>query len=174
MPLGKHDLKLTHDGFFDYKTALDMRTNTPYESTIKMETSKVGQYINRAKELRRIGQSQQAVGELVEGLKLGASPKEKNEIHWLLGELSIDIKDYAQAKTYFTQARQSGDFKYQGTLGLAKVSFYTGDTSQCLKLLVEALINLPESDPLSREARSLFSQISPFESVVYISTEPAG
>ena len=174
LPLGTHSLRLARDGFFDYKTNLDMRTNTPYEATIKLETSKVGQYINRAKEQRRIGQTQQALNELVEALKLNATVAEKGEIYSLLGELSIDSKDFSQASTYFNLAKDSPDFKYRGILGLAKVAFYQGKTSDSLQLIVEVLINLPEKDPVVKEAKSLFVQLSSLKSVIYILTDPPG
>ena len=174
LPLGKHELKLVKEGFFDNVMPMDMRTNTQFESKIELKTSKAGEFINRAREYRHSGQYQQAIGELVEALKLETGEREKAEIHLLLGDSYAMMGNNENALTYFEQAKAHPDFYYRALVGLARVQLASGNRSASLTNLVEVFLNVTDADPLKKEAFSVFKQLSPLKSVVYVSTEPAG
>lgn len=174
LPLGKHELKLTREGYFDYMTPLDMRTNTFFESRIELKTSRVGEFINKAREKRRGGFYQEAVNQLVEALKLEGSPREKAEIYFLLGDCFYMLGQEDQARTYFEQARDHPDFYYRAVLGLARAELSGGNKDLSLKLTIEALLNTGSDKTFKNEAEALFKQLSPLKSVLYISTEPSG
>lgn len=176
LPLGQHQLKLVREGFFDYEAPLEMRTNTPYEATITLKTSKVGEYINKAKEYHKAGHYQEAIDELINALKIGGAPREKAEVHYLLGECYLSLQNYEKAKVYFEQAKSHQDFYYFGILGMAKTLQATGDTHTGLTYLVDVLVNTKGygQEKILKEARGLFRELSPVKSVLYINTEPSG
>jgi len=174
LPLGEHEIKLTRDGYFDYVTPLDMRTNTPFESTIELKTSKVGELINKAKDLKRASQYQSVVDTLVEALKMDAAEREKAEIHYLLADAFYQLGNKDQALVYFDQAKSHPDFYYKALLGTARVLNEQGERNRSLTLLVEVLLNNPKDLSLKNEAQALFTKVSPLKSVLYIRTEPAG
>ncbi len=174
LPLGAHELKLTRDGYFDSVTKVDLKANSPYEQNIKLETSKSGQLINRARDHRRAGRYQQALNDLVEALKSGASGREKAEIHLLLGDSYFLLKDYSQAEVYFGQAKSDPEYYTSAVMGIARVQSVKGNRHQSLLSIVEVLIKAPEGGPLSKEARALFAQVAGMQSVVYVASEPEG
>lgn len=174
LPLGKHELKLTREGYFDYVTTLDMRTNTFFESRVTLKTSRVGEFINKAREKRKGGFYQEAINQLVEALKLEGSPREKVEIYFLLGDCFYMLGQEDQARTYFEQARDHPDFYYRAVLGLARAELAAGNKDLSLKLTIEALLNAGSDKTFKNEAEALFKQLSPLKSVLYISTEPSG
>lgn len=174
LPLGKHELKLVREGFFDNVMPLDMRTNTQFETKIELKTSKVGEFINRAREYRHTGQYQPAIDELVEALKLDAADREKAEIHLLLGDNYFMMGNNQNALTYFEQAKSHADFYYRALVGLARANLATGNRTASLTGLVEVFLNITDADPLKKEALSVFKQLSPLKSVIYVSTEPSG
>lgn len=174
LPLGQHEIKLTRDGYFDYVSPLDMRTNTPYESFVELRTSKVGSLINKAKELKNAGQFQLIVDTLVEALRMDSSEREKTEIHYLLGDAFYQMKNREQALVYFDQAKSHPDFYYRALLGTARILQEQGDVNRCLTILVEVLLNTPKDLAVKNEAQALFTKVSPLKSVLYLRTEPAG
>ncbi len=173
MPVGRHELRLKYEGFFDYVNPLDMQMSTPYEAVIEMKTSQVGELINQAEAYRRSGQYQESVNKLVEALSLGGTDREKAAIHFGLGESFFWLKNYDQAATDYDQARVHSDFNYKALLGMARSEYALGDKDRALTHLVEVLLNNKDGS-LSGQADALFKQISPIKSVIYISTEPAG
>jgi len=173
MPLGVHELKLVSEGFFDYKAPLEMRMNTPFETKITMKTSRVGEFINKAKELRLAAQYNEAINQLIEGLKLDPSDKEKSQIHLFLGDSYYMMNNFDQASVYFEQAKINLEFYYRAQLGLARVNNALGKKNEALSVLIEVMLNTKETEPLAGEARSLFKQLSPLKSVIFITTEPS-
>lgn len=174
MPLGVHELKLMREGFFDYKTPLEMRINTPFETKITMKTSRVGEFINKAKELRAGAQYNEAINQLIEGLKLDPSDKEKSQIHLLVGDSYYMMNTFDQASVYFDQAKTNLEFYYRAQLGLARVNNALGKKNEALSALIEVMLNTKDTDTLAGEARSLFKQLSPLKSVIFITSEPNG
>lgn len=174
IPLGSHELKLTHEGFFDYVGALDMRTNTPFETNIKLKTSKVGELINKAKGHRMAGQYQESINQLVSALKLEGSEREKAEVYLGLGESFYMLGNIQQAAGYFGQAKAHPDFYYRALLGSARAESSMGNKNKSLTLLVEVLLHDEKNSVLINEASALFKQLSPLKSVIYVRTEPQG
>jgi len=174
LPLGRHEIKLTHEGYFDTLDTLDMQTNTSYTASFTLKTSKVGEFINKAKDYQRSGQYQQAIDQLVEALKLDGTDAEKEEIHFLLGDNFYRLSNYEEAKNYFDQVKDTPDFHSRALLGLAKIFYAQGDQNTSLTRLVEVLVNTNNDGTLQNEANALFQKISPIKSVIYIHTEPAG
>ncbi|MBX7149075.1 PEGA domain-containing protein [bacterium] len=174
LPLGRHDLKLTLDGYFDNDSTLDMRVNSPYEAKIVMKTSKVGQMIAKAKEEKQNGQYQDAINNLIEALKIGGSDKEKADIRILLGDSYYLMGDYDRAFSFYEEMAAETPYRYRALLGKARILNIRGDKQGSLRLLSEIFLNLTPQDPLLNEAASLFKQLSPLKSVMYITTEPKG
>lgn len=174
IPLGNHALKLTHEGFFDYETPLEVRTNVPFEATYTLKTSKVGENINRAKNHFANAHYDEAIAELVDALQMGTQAAEKAEIHWLMGQSYFALGNYERALAYFAEAESSADFKIRAWVGMAETLHATHNRDDALKLLVKAMLNMPNDENLKREARTLFTKISPIMSVVYMTTEPTG
>lgn len=173
-PLGKHEIKLTREGYFDYVTSIDMRTNTPFEADVRMKTSKVGEILEKVFELRRKQRFKQAIDELIQGLKYGGSEREIAQVHYYLGLSYLDLKNYSQAYSSFGRAKQHPDFYYEALLGLAQSGHYLGKKDQALLLVAEILLNVPTNDPIRNKTKAFFHEISPIRSVVYLSTQPSG
>lgn len=174
LPLGTHELKLTREGYFDHVVPLDMRVNTPYETLVELKTSKVGELINKAKALRLTGQYQKAIDQLVEGLKIGGSNREKGEIYYLLGDNFYLLRAFDKALSYFDQAKGVPEFYYRALLGLARSEYALKNREKSLSLIAELFLNIKKEPTLKNEVETLFRQISPIKSVFYISSEPSG
>ena len=174
LPLGRHELKLLKEGYFESITPLEMKTNTPFETRIPLKTSKVGELVNKGREFRRAGLYEQTVNELVEALKLEATDREKAEVYFLLGDSYFMMGNLQNAATYFSQAKSHEEFYDRALLGLARTQHAAGAANEALLLIVEIFLNTPESDPVHREGKAIFKQISPFKSVFYVASEPVG
>lgn len=176
LPIGERKLKLVKEGYFDATLEINMQLNAVYETSVSLNTSKIGELINEAKALIRQERIEDALGKLVDALKYGGSPSEKAEVYFMLGDIYLSKKDYEQAKPYFEKARNEAEFKDMASLGLAKVYHNTSRDDLALPLIVEVLANVNANTPphIKAAANSGFKQISPAKSVVYVYTEPSG
>lgn len=176
LPVGTGQLKLVKDGFFDKTVDVDMRMNSVYEITVELETSKVGEFLNKAKEQVRNGQNAEALNTLVEALKYGGSTKEKAEVYYMLGEGYLQLSQHALAEPYYQKAKAHPDFALKGALGLAKIYNAQKRNDLALTTVIEVLANIDANTPPSvrGEASTVFKKISPIKSVIYVYTDPQG
>lgn len=176
LPLGTNQLKLTKEGFFDAVVDIDMRMNSIYETTITLQTSKIGELINKAGEQMRNQQVDDAIATLVDALKYGGSSHEKAQTYLLLGDAYYSKADYEQAIPYYEKAGTESEFEILSDLGLARCYNMLKNYQEALKTIVSVLVNLTPKTPIEQrmEANNVFKKISPFKSVIYINTTPAG
>lgn len=176
LPIGKNEIRIAKDGFFEKTLDVEMNMNSVYETSVTLETSKVGELLNVAKEHIRQNRLPEALDTLVDALKYGGSASEKAEVYFLLGEGYYKQKLLEQAKPYYEKARTHPDYTLRATLGLARVSSDLKDDVLALQYVIEVLANLTSETPASLrgEANSVFKKISQFKPVIYIHTDPAG
>lgn len=174
MPLGRHELKILREGFFEYIETLEMRVNTPFEKTVVLKTSKVGEMVNMAMGYHQTAQHSSAITKLVEALKYGPSERERAQIHLLLGDSYYMLGDYSNSGTYFNLALSHEDFSLRARLGLARTDFKLKNSDSGMRHLVEVLLKVPDGTPLSSQAKNLFQEVSGVHSVLYIATQPPG
>lgn len=176
LPQGAGKIKIVKEGYFASQINLDIRMNSIYETTVTLKTSTMGELLNKAKELIRGEQTNDAINTLVEALKYGGSAKEKAEAYYLLGNAYFAKKSFDTAKPYYEKAAEQKGFFLQAKLGLAKTLHELNQNDLALKQVVEVLVNLkPETSPAIRtEANVVFKQISSQKSVIYLYTDPPG
>lgn len=174
IPLGRHEMTLRRDGYFDHVFELDMKTNTPFETKIQLKTSKVGDHIQKALKYRQAGAYEEAVAELVEALKAGGSDQERAQVHYLLGSSFFLKTDYQQALHYFEQAKSHPQYYLKGLVGMARTYEALGQKDPALTTLIEVMLKVEQDEEVKVEARALFQKLSPLKSVIYIASEPAG
>lgn len=176
LPLGTSQLKLTKEGFFDAIVDIDMRMNSVYETTITLQTSKIGELINKAGEQMRNQQVDDAIATLVDALKYGGSSHEKAQTYLLLGDAYYSTADYEQAMPYYEKAGTESEFEIPSDLGLARCFNMLKNYPEALKTIVSVLVNLTPQTPIEQrmEANNVFKKISPFKSVIYVNTTPPG
>lgn len=174
LPIGKHDLKLSREGFFEHVEPLDMRVNTPFELKVDLKTSKVGALIQQAMLDQRSGNFAAAINGLVEALKIESSSREKAQVYLMLGDSYLMMGNAGQAILQFERARSHPEMSLKASLGLARASHKTGNVQQSLTYVIEVLINAKEGEAVQAEAQALFKQLSPLKSVLFITTEPKG
>lgn len=173
LPIGKHQMVLQKEGFFEYSQEIKTDINMPFETEVTMKTSPAGEKINQAKGLLSKGLFPDAVNVLSEVFTLSPAEIEKAEARYLLGTLYLRQQDYSKAKSYFEQAGEHSEFRYLGKIGVASVLAEGESVLHALKPLVEVLLNAKEENVL-REANTLLRKISPLRSVVYIHSDPKG
>lgn len=172
-PLGEHRLLLRKEGFFDYSQMMKMEINTPFVAEINMKTSEAGEMINRASELIRNNRHAEAQSLLIETYKKSPSPRESAEISYLIGVCYLWQKSYLEAESYFNRAMEHPGLKLHGRLGLASAAHHQANPVKALQLLIDVLISA--EDPVLRsDAGTLFQQISPLKSVIYVTSDPVG
>lgn len=176
LPLGQNQIKLKKDGFFDEVFDINMPMNSIFERTVELKTSKVGEFIQQAKEHLRFERDDEAIHVLVEALKYGGSDSEKSHVYYLLGSVYFKKNNLNLAESYFAKAEKHVIWQDRSRLALAQVWHRQGKSQQALLKLVEVLVSLDQEDPLSlkNEANAVFKKLSPVKSVIYIYTEPKG
>jgi tetratricopeptide (TPR) repeat protein len=176
LPLGTNQLKLSKEGFFDAVVDIDMSMNSIYETTITLQTSKIGELINKAGEQMRNQQVDDAIATLVDALKYGGSAREKAQTYLILGDAYFSKADYEQAIPYYEKAGTTSEFEILSGLGLARCYNMLKNYPEALQTIVGVLVNLTPQTPVEQrmEANNVFKKISPFKSVIYINTTPSG
>jgi pSer/pThr/pTyr-binding forkhead associated (FHA) protein/tetratricopeptide (TPR) repeat protein len=174
LPLGKNKIKISKDGFFTTVIDINMTMNSIYETTIHLKTSKIGELLNDAKDKVRHEDFEDAIDILINALKYGGSTREKAEVYYMLGSTYLKMKNYTDAKSYLEKASAHKDFYHLANLGIVQIYHANKDTVKALKLIVEIMVNIDANtpSPIRTEANSVFKQISPVKSVMYIYTDP--
>jgi pSer/pThr/pTyr-binding forkhead associated (FHA) protein/tetratricopeptide (TPR) repeat protein len=172
-PLGDHTLTLRKEGYFEHTEALRVDINTPFTAAIRLETSVAGAHINNA--IAQINRElyQQAVGELAQALASNPAPSEIAQANYLLGRCYLSLGDISKAISYFELSKGSEEWRYQSMLGQAAGYGAIQRMDAALPLLVEVLLKAKDEN-IKREANSLFQQISPFRSIIYVYSDPQG
>ena len=172
-PLGEHKFVLRKEGYFEYAEDLDIDINTPFVADVKMKTSVAGAHINNARIAMNREMYQDAINELAEAMNSSPAPSEVAQTRFMLGTCYLRMGDIQRAMGYFEQAKENDAFRYKAMLGLASAYAMTKNLGKALPLLVEVLLKSKDEATLG-QANDLFQKISPFRSVVYVYSEPAG
>jgi len=172
-PLGDHTLTLRKEGFFENTQSLKVDMNTPFTAAIKLETSIAGAHINNAKVAMNRELYQESINELAQALASNPAPAETAQANYLLGRCYLNAGDIERALIYFEQSKTADDWKYPSMLGMVAAYAATQRMDAALPLLVEVMLNAKDEN-IKKDANSLFQQISPFRSVIYVYSEPAG
>lgn len=172
-PLGDHTLTLRKEGYFEHTQTLKVDINTPFTASIKLETSVAGAHINNA--IAQINRElyQQAVAELAQALASNPAPSEVAQANYLLGRCYLSLGDVSKALSYFELSKGSEEWRYQSMLGQVAGYAAMQRMDAALPLLVEVLLKAKDEN-IKREANSLFQQISPFRSIIYVYSDPQG
>ncbi len=172
-PLGDHTLTLRKEGYFEHTQTLRVDINTPFTAVIRLETSIAGAHINNA--IAQINRElyQQAIGELAQALASNPAPSEIAKANYLLGRCYLNLGDVNKALSYFELSKASEEWRYPSMLGQVAGYAAIQRMDAALPLLVEVLLKAKDED-IKREANSLFQQISPFRSIIYVYSDPPG
>ncbi len=176
LPVGTNRLVLKKNGFFDEEQTIAMTMNAPYETTVTLKTSKVGEKLLQAREFLRLDQDDQAIEVLIDALKYGGSDSEKPEVYFILGQVYLKKNQVEVAESYFQRAEGFAAWRDRAKLALTQVIFRKGDTRAALAKLSEVMVGLTDDSPseLRQEATNVFKKISPVHSAIYVYSEPAG
>lgn len=172
-PLGEHKLVLRKEGYFEHSETLKMDINTPYMANVRLKTSVAGAHINNARLAMNRAMYQEAINELAEALNSQPAPSEVALARYLLGTCYLNLNDIPRAMGYFEQAKEHEDWRHPAMLGLVHGHATMKQMDRALPLLVEVLLKT-EDEKTKKEANDLFQKISPFRSVIYVYSEPAG
>ncbi|MFH1654680.1 MAG: PEGA domain-containing protein [Pseudomonadota bacterium] len=172
-PLGRHNLTLRKDGFFEHSEVLDVDINTPFEIEVAMQTSLAGAHLNNAKAAFRRGVYQTAIDELAEVLSSAPTDSETAFANLYLGKSYLQLKNNERAIGYFQPLQSDPEQKFAAQIGLVDCYASMGEKVKALTLLVEVLLKVKD-ESLRREANVLFQQLSPLQSVLYVYSEPTG
>lgn len=172
-PLGKHQLTLKKDGYFEHTESIEMDINTPYRVDVTLKTTEAGERINAGRQLLRNGQYKEAIAKFSEVFEHVPTISEIAQSQYLLGTCFVYLEDTKTAKGYFEQAKEHPDYQYQAMLGLASVYHAEGDVGKALPLLVEVMLKEKEGE-VAADAKALLKQISPLRAVLYVYSEPTG
>ncbi len=170
---GEHELILRKEGYFEHKQAMRVDMNTPFEVTVQLKTSEAGHLINEARLRIKQRRYQEAINTLINSLKLDPTKQEIAEAHYLIGQSYLYLRSFGEARDYYTQAMRHEAFRYAARLGVAQIHYAKNEKVQALQILTEVLI-AAKRDEIKSEAGRLFQQISPFRSVLYITSDPPG
>jgi len=172
-PLGEHLLTLRKDGYFEHKQDLKMDSNTPVKLEIVLKTTVAGENINAGKHLMQKGRYKDAISKLAEVFKQSPTTGEKAQAQYLIGSCFVHMGDLTTAEDYFKQAIEEEEMKYPSMLGLVSVYHGLGRRDEAVPHLVEVLLNAKE-EVVKKEAMTLFQQVSPLRSIMYIHSDPEG
>jgi pSer/pThr/pTyr-binding forkhead associated (FHA) protein/tetratricopeptide (TPR) repeat protein len=172
-PLGEHTLSLRKDGYLEYKQDLKMDMNVPFKTEIEMKTTVAGEFINAGKHLMQKGRYKEAIEKLSDVFKNSATPGETAQTRYLIGSCFVHLNDLSTAEAYFKQALEDEVMKHPSMLGLVSVYHGLGRKNEAVPHLVEVLLNSRDGE-IKREAHTLFQQVSPLRSMMYILTDPEG
>ena len=172
-PLGEHRLVVRKDGYFEHAEDLKVDINTPFIADVKLQTSIAGAHINNARLAMNRQMYQEAINELAAALTSQPAPTEIALSNYLLGKSYFALNDIQRAMSYFEQARGSEEQRYPAMLGLVACYAAQQQIDKALPLLVEVMLK-SKDEGVKREANDLFQKMSPFRSVIYVYSDPAG
>lgn len=173
LPIGEHVVVLRKEGYFEETQPIRVEQNTPFHLAVDLKTSEAGRRINEARVRIRQKRYAESINLLIEAFQQNPSAQEIAESHYLIGQANLYQAHYDDANDHFLQAMKHELFRYAARLGLAQIYYNRGERIRALQVLIEVLIQAERPDTRS-EAGKLFQQISPFKSVLYIATVPAG
>ena len=173
LPLGEHVLMLQKEGFFENRQDIKMDVSTEFKAEIKLLTSAAGEKLNSARAALEAGAYQESINHLSGVFELTPTEGETAQARYWLGKSYLKLGELDKADGYFQQASQNENWKQKSLLGLVEVGAERKEAVRVLPYLVEVLLNAKE-DVIKKEANDLFHKISPFRSLIYIHTEPAG
>lgn len=172
-PLGEHSLSLRKDGYFEHKQDLKMDANIPVKMEIAMKTTAAGEFVNAGKLLMQKSLYKEAIEKMTEVFKNNPSDGEIAQARYLIGSCFVHLNDLGTAESYFKQSVENADMKYPSMLGLVSVYYGQGRKEEAIPAIVEVMLNAKDEE-IKREATTLFRQISPLKSIIYIYSNPDG
>ncbi|MGH7830577.1 MAG: PEGA domain-containing protein, partial [Candidatus Binatia bacterium] len=164
---------LKKEGFNDFEKEISIDLNTPYSANYNLATTPAGEYINKGRELIRKGLYNEGIEQLAEALKRNPEPTEMSQIHLLLGNAFLKTKTYDQALAYYQKAKESPENVLPAELGLAEAYAGLGQNAQALSKLIDIVLNTKDAK-IRSQAETLYHQIYPMRSTIYVASEPAG
>lgn len=172
-PLGEHTLILRKDGYFEAKDDFKMDMNVPVKKEVVLRTTLAGEGINAGKLLMQKGQYKEAIEKLTGVFKQTPTPGETAQARYLVGSCFVHLNDLVTAEGYFKQALEDPGMKHAAMLGLVSVYQGLGRTAEAIPNLVDVLLNATD-ETVKKEAQTLFQQVSPLKSIMYVRTTPEG
>ncbi|MCE9624516.1 MAG: PEGA domain-containing protein [Deltaproteobacteria bacterium] len=152
---------------------MSIELNTPYTANFNLNTSPAGEFINKGRQLIKVGQYNEAIEQLAEALKKGPEATELAQIHMLLGQAFTKTQTFDQALAYFQRAKDSPEYAKSAELGMAEAYAGLGQNDKALVSLINIVLNTKD-EKIQSEAETLYHKISPMKSVLYVATEPVG
>ncbi|MBI4365561.1 MAG: PEGA domain-containing protein [Deltaproteobacteria bacterium] len=172
-PLGEHTLTLRKEGYFEHSEQLSNEINVPFRQEIALKTTVAGGLLNEGNHLLLKGMFKEAIAKLAEVFNSGPLPVETTKAQYLLGTAYLGLNDLATAQGYFDQAKSHPEYELQSKLGLVNILNTKGEKPQALYLLVEVMLKATD-EAIKLEAANTFKAVSPFKSVLYVHSDPAG
>lgn len=173
LPTGRHKLVLKKEGFNEFEKELSIELNTPYTANFNLNTSPAGEFINKGRQLVKVGQYNEAIEQLAEALKRNPEPTELAQVHMLLGQAFVKTQTFDQALAYFQRAKDSPEYAKAAELGMAEAYAGLGQNDKALVALINIVLNTKD-EKVRSDAETLYHKISPMKSVLYVATEPSG
>ena len=173
LPTGRHKLVLKKEGFNPFEKELSIELNTPYSANFNLATSPAGEFINKGRQLVKVGQYNEGIEQLAEALKRNPEATELAQVHMLLGQAFVKTQTYDQALAYFQRAKDSPEYAKAAELGMAEAYSGLGQNDKALVGLINIVLNTKD-EKLRSEADTLYHKIAPMKSVLYVATEPPG
>jgi len=173
LPTGRHKVVLKKEGFNEFEKELSIELNTPYTANFNLNTSPAGEFINKGRQLVKVGQYNEAIEQLAEALKRNPEPTELAQVHMLLGQAFVKTQTFDQALAYFQRAKDSPEYAKAAELGMAEAYAGLGQNDKALVALINIVLNTKD-DKIRSDAESVYHKISPMKSVLYVATEPPG
>lgn len=172
-PLGDHSLVLRKEGYLEESRPLQNDINVPLRLDISLRTTVAGEFLNQGRQMVRNGRFQEAVEHLSQVFAKAPAPIETAQAQYYLGAAYLGLKDNERARGYFQQAQQHPDYALQAKLGLVRILSAEQKVAEAIPLLVEVMLNVTNPE-VKEQADTIFKEISPLRSVLYIRTEPTG
>jgi len=173
LPTGRHKLGLKKEGFNEFEKELSIELNTPYTANFNLNTTPAGEFINKGRQLIKVGQYNEAIENLAEALKRQPEATELAQIHMLLGQAFIKTQTYDQALAYFQHAKDSPEYAKSAELGMAEAYSGMNQNDKALVSIIDVVLNTKD-EQIQSDAETLYHKISPMKSVLYVATDPAG
>lgn len=172
-PTGEHTLTLRKEGYFEHTEQIKNEMNVLYQREIVMKTTAAGERLNEGHSLLIKGMYKEAIAKLAEVFQQNPLPVETAKAQYLLGSAYLGLNDIATAQGYFEQAKNHPDYELQSKLGLVNIVNMQGDKPKAITLLVEVMLKA-QDEAIKTEAANTFKTVSPFKSVLYVYSDPAG
>ncbi len=171
LPLGKHSLKIEKQGFTPYVQEIALWRHERQTVAVTLKTSEAGALIFEAKAAVDRRAYEKAVNLLSSALEKSPTESEKLDIYYYLGESYRALDACDKANNYYNKARTAKRYTYKADIGLAACSHKLGADTQALLYLSEVLLR-GNAKAERAEAESLFHDVTPIRSVIYLNSTP--